>query len=395
MDFDDTREEAAFRAEAAAFLSEHAPREGLGFGVTALAQRIELQRTFQRVLHEHGWSVPSWPRAWGGRALTPAQAVIWRQECARASVGESVLSGGLAMLGPTLIAHGSDEQKRRFLEPTARGDIMWAQLFSEPAAGSDLAALATRAERGDGAWRVSGQKVWSSFADFAEMGFLLARTDPQKPKHHGISYLLIDLKQAGVEVRPLVEMTGGRHFNEVFLNDARVPFENLVGEEGAGWGIARTTLMFERGAIGAFSALEQFEKLAALLRARGIVPDAATAGELARLYTRARALDLLNKRVLTKISHGGVPGAEASVMKNEVADVMLTAAELGMRLLGAEALAASHLYARDFLFAPSMHIAGGAEEVMKNLIAEQVLGLPREPDAKRGQPFHETTRSRA
>lgn len=393
MDFDDTPDERAFRAEAAAFLDAHAPAQGLGFGVGELDERVVLQRAFQRVLHEHGWSVPSWPKEWGGRALSPAQAVIWRQECSRVGVSESVLSGGLSMLGPTLIAHGSEEQKRRFLEPTARGDLMWAQLFSEPASGSDLASLGTRAERHGDAWVVNGQKVWSSFANFAEMGFLLARSDPSRPKHQGILYLLIDLKQPGVEIRPLVEMTGGRHFNEVFLNDARVPLTNQVGDEGAGWGIARTTLMFERSSIGSFSALDNFEKLVALIRARGVRVDPVSGDELARLYSRARALDLLNKRVLTKLSQGGIPGAEASVMKNEVADIMLAAADLALRLLGEDALARHHPYAHDFLFAPSMHLGGGTEEVMKNLVAEQVLGLPREPDAWKGRPFSEIPRS--
>ncbi len=394
MDFEDTPDEAAFRAEVAGFLDRNLPEGGVRYhDMGTMEEKARRQREWQLILHEHGWSVPTWSAEWGGRALTPAKNVIWRQECDRVGVGEGVLNGGLSMLGPTLIAHGSQEQKERLLEPTARGEILWAQLFSEPGSGSDLASLATRAVRDGDDWIVNGQKVWSSFANVADMGFLLVRTDARKPKHQGITYLLIDLHQPGVEVRPLIEMTGGNHFNEVFFSDARVPVANQVGAEGAGWGIARTTLMYERSSIGSFSVLGHFERLRDLIRERGVPVDAVTADELARLYVRARSLDLLNKRVLTKVSQGQVPGAEGSVMKNEISDVMLAAADIGIRLLGEDALAPGHAYEHDFLFAPSMHLGGGTEEIMKNLVAEQVLGLPREPDAFKGKPFDEVPRS--
>jgi alkylation response protein AidB-like acyl-CoA dehydrogenase len=394
MDFDDTPEEKTFRTAVAAFLEAYVPEGGVRYHDTAtMDERVAQQRAWQLILHEHGWSVPRWPVEWGGRALTPAHSVIWNQECGKAGVGEGVLNGGLSMLGPTLIAHGTEDQKDRFLERTARGEIMWAQLFSEPGSGSDLASLATKAERVGDEWVVNGQKVWSSFANFADMGFLLVRTDPKKPKHQGISYLLIDLHQPGVEVRPLIEMTGGNHFNEVFFNEARVPAVNMVGAPGAGWGIARTTLMYERSSIGGFSALEHFERLRRTINECGVKVDAVTADQLAELYTRAKGLDLLNKRVLTRVSQGQIPGAEGSVMKNAVSDLMMDAADIGVRLLGPDALAAGHSYEHDFLFAPSMHIGGGTQEIMKNLVAEQVLGLPREPDALKGAPFDEIPRS--
>lgn len=392
MDFEDTREEAAFRAEVRAFLDEHAPKEGLRHGdLRDMQARVARQRAWQRVLHEHGFGAPSWPAEWGGRGFTAAQSAIWRQECGRSGVDAGVLSAGLSMLGPALIAHADDDLKRRFLEPTARGDIMWAQLFSEPGAGSDLASLATRAVRDGADWIVNGQKVWSSFADHADWGFLLVRSDPRAPKHRGISFLLLDMKSPGVEVRPLVEMTGGSHFNEVFLSDVRVPDAQRVGPPGGGWAVARTVLMFERSSIGSFSALDTYEKLAALCAERGGA-DAASADEIAQLYAWAKGLDLLGKRVQTKLSRGEIPGAEGSVMKNAIAELMLRGAALGMRLLGEEALAADSPCARDFLFAPSMHLGGGSEEIMKNLVAEQVLGLPREPDGFRGRPFDEIPR---
>ncbi len=394
MDFEDTPEEAAFRAEARAFLDAHAPPGGLRRERGPdLAASVARQRAWQRLLHEHGWSVPSWPAEWGGRALTPAHGVIWRQECARVGVGEGELNPGLSMLGPTLIAHGTDDQRARYLEPTARGDLLWTQLFSEPGSGSDLASLGTRALRDGDDWVVNGQKVWSSFANHADMGFLLVRSDPTLPKHAGVTFLLVDMHAPGVEVRPLIEMTGGNHFNEVFFSDVRVPDADRVGPAGGGWGVARTTLMHERSSIGGLSPLAHVEKLLAFVRERELRVTPVVADRIAKLYTRAKGLDLLSKRMQTAVSHGGTPGAEGSVMKNAIADLMIDAADIGMTLLGDEALGAGHPYEHDFLFAPSMDIGGGTREIMKNLVAEQVLGLPREPDAFKGRPFDEIPRS--
>jgi alkylation response protein AidB-like acyl-CoA dehydrogenase len=393
MDFEDSPDEAAFRAEVRAFLAPHAPREGLRYrGGHGLASMLAGQRAWQRTLFDAGWAVPAWPREYGGRGLTAGQRQIWGEELRRIGRADSMLGGGINMLGPTLIQHGSAAQKARFLGPTARADIVWCQLFSEPGAGSDLAALATRALRDGDDWVVTGQKVWSSFANYADMGFLLARTDPSLPKHAGIGFFLVDMRAPGIEVRPLIEMTGGNHFNEVFLNGVRVPGENLVGGPAAGWTLARTTLMHERLSIGSFSSLDRFVRVAEAVRARGGA-DPAAADELARLYVRARALDLLAARVRTQLAHGRAPGPSALVMKNAMADLWMTASELGMRTLGADALAADGEFQHDFLFAPSMHIGGGSEEVVKNVAAEQGLGLPREPDASKGVPFEKLARS--
>ena len=395
VNFDDSPGEATFRAEVRAFLEPHWPREPLRYrGGHDLGALLAEQRAWQRILFAAGWAVPGWPREHGGRGLGAGERQIWGEELRRIGRGGSMLTGGLDMLGPTLIEHGSADQKARFLEPTARGDILWCQLFSEPGAGSDLASLATRAVPDGEGWLVNGQKVWSSFANHAEMGFLLARTDPAAPKHAGIGFFLVDMKTPGIEVRPLIEMTGGNHFNEVFFSDVRIPGANLVGGPGAGWTLARTTLMHERLSIGAFSALEPVERVVQQVRAQGGA-DPATAAELARLYAWAKALDLLSARVRTRLARGQDPGPGALVMKNAVSDVMLRAADLGMRVLGAEALAADGAFHHDFLFAPSMHIGGGTEEVVKNVAAEQGLGLPREPDATRGVPFAALARSGA
>jgi alkylation response protein AidB-like acyl-CoA dehydrogenase len=375
------------------FLAAHAAGDrGRYRGAHDLARTVAEQRAWQRTLFDAGWAAPAWPREAGGRGFTAAQRQIWGEELRRAGRSASLLSAGLDMLGPTLIEHASAEQKARFLEPTARGDIVWCQLFSEPGAGSDLASLATRAARDGDDWVVNGQKVWSSFANHADMGFLLARTDPKAPKHAGIGFFLVDMRARGVEVRPLVEMTGGNHFNEVFLGGVRVPGENLVGGPGAGWTLARTTLRHERLSIGSFSALEPVERLVAHVRAQGGT-DPATADALAELHAYARALDLLSARGRTPGARGRDPGPAALVLKNAVGDLWLRVGDLGMRVAGADALAAEGPFHHDFLFAPSMHIGGGTLEVLKNVAAEQGLGLPREPDAARGVPFEALPRS--
>ncbi len=395
MDFDDSPEEAAFRTEVRALLAPHPRGEVLGVdagGSHDLARAVADARAWQRTLFELGWAVPSWPRAYGGRGLTPGQAVIWGQECARIGRGRSMLMGGLDMLGPTLIAHASDELKRRFLEPTARGDIMWCQLFSEPGAGSDLAALGTRAVLDGDHWIVNGQKLWSSFANHADWGFLLVRSEPEKPKHAGITFLLVDMRTQGVEVRPLIEMTGGNHFNEVFFTDVRVPDANRVGARGAGWAIARTTLGNERLSIGQLAPLEPVRRLCVHLAAHGVRRDSALASDAAQLYAWAKGLDLLGARVLTKLSRGENPSAEAALMKNAAGEVLGRAARIGLAASGSDALGGSGEWQHRYLYAPSLHIGGGTDDVMKNVAAEQVLGLPREADPWKSTPFAELPR---
>jgi alkylation response protein AidB-like acyl-CoA dehydrogenase len=339
-----------------------------------------------RTLAAAGLVAPHWPAPWGLGADADEQLLI-EEELLRAGVERPDNPIGIGWAGPTLLAGGSPEQQQRWLPGILDGSAFWCQLFSEPGAGSDLASLRTRAERDGDVYVVTGQKIWSTWAFRADWGILLARTDPAAPRQRGISYFVVDMRSPGIEVRRIVEMTGGNHFNEVFFSDVHVPDENRVGPEDGGWTVARTTLMYERSSIGSFSALRHVEKLLDLVRRRGEAVPGVVADRIARVYTHAKGLDLLNKRMLTAVSHGGVPGAEGSVMKNAMADLMIEAADLGMTLLGDESLVAGHLYEHDFLFAPSMHIGGGTEEVVKNVAAEQGLGLPREPDATKGVPF--------
>ncbi len=397
MDFADSPREAVFRAEARAFLEEHAPervpnpyRED-----TPEAQRAALPgaRAWQRTLCEHGFAGLLWPAEHGGRGLGPIEQTIWNQELARFGLGESVFLGGVGMAGPTIIAHGTQAQCAEHLRPMLRGDLLWTQLFSEPGAGSDLVSLAARGVRDGDDWIISGQKTWSSFAHFADWGYLLVRTDPDAPKHRGITYFLVDMKSPGIDVRPLRQMTGAELFNEVFLEEVRLPDANRLGEAGGGWAVANTTLMYERMVMGGLDRQFSFDALVALARERPGLLDDVTRDQLAQLYTRLKSLELLNARIMTKLGRGENPSTEGSVMKLALARVYSQAAELGLRVQGDDALRGRGAWQRHFLEAPAFHIAGGTDEVQKNIAAERVLGLPRDPHDLRDVPFSQLPRS--
>jgi alkylation response protein AidB-like acyl-CoA dehydrogenase len=395
MDFRDSEREAAFRAKARAFLEGHQPERWQHPFDDDVDEELLLRvsRAWQRTLWENGWGAILWPREYGGRGAGPIEAIVWNQELVRLGLGESLFVVGTAMAGPTIIAHGSPEQKARFLEPLVRGDEIWCQLFSEPGAGSDLAALAARAVRDGDEWVVSGQKTWCSGAHYAEWGILLARTDPTVPKHKGITYFLLDMKAPGIEVRPLRQMSGGAHFNDVFLNEVRIPDANRLGPEGMGWQAAMTTLLNERMALGGTTGFFSFEELAEHARRNRDRLDGVTCDDLARLYVWNKTLDLLNARVVTKLGRGVVPDAESSVMKLALGRILTLGADLGLRLAGPDALARHGPWQHQFLIAPSLHIAGGTDEIQKNVVAERVLGLPREPRADRDVPFDRIPRS--
>ncbi len=393
-DFNDSPSEAAFREEAVAFLEAHPPGD-IGSYASGGDQEEVFRRHvgWQRTLAEHGWGAITWPETFGGRGLGPIEQIIWNDELTRRGAAHSMLAVGVDMAGPTIIAHGTDEQKSRYLKPLLHAEEVWCQCFSEPGAGSDLAGLATRAERDGDDWIVNGQKTWCSGAQHAEYGILIARTDPSVPKYQGITYFLLDMSTPGIEVRPLVEMTGEAHFNEVFLGDVRIPDASRVGEIGQGWAITQTTLMNERMAMGGLSSMLEIDKLMALLKEHGRNQDPLIRDELAAVYTQLKSLELLNARVVTKLGRGQIPTAESSVMKLALARMMTRAAELAMKAMGPGALAAGGFWQHEFLFAPAWHLAGGTDEVQKNVCAERVLGLPKEPRADRDVPFDQLPRS--
>jgi alkylation response protein AidB-like acyl-CoA dehydrogenase len=395
MDLRDSPEEVAFRSEVRAFLEEHAPRDMPDYYDDEVDHELFLakSRAWQRKLHEANWASITWPKEYGGRGLGPVEQIIWNQEVGRVGLGESLSFVGVALTGPTIIAHGTAQQKQSHLGPILRGDEIWCQLFSEPGAGSDLASVSTRAVKEGDEWVVNGQKTWCSGGHHGDFGILIARTDPKVPKHAGISYFLVDMKTPGIELQPLKEMTGASHFAEVFMSDVRIPDENRVGPLGGGWGVTMTTLMNERMAMGGLERIIPLDELIDLAGKSGDRVDARLRDELAKLYTWVRTIQLLNARVITKLSRGEMPAAESSVMKLAVARVFTKAAELGVALQGPHALERRGFWQKRFLGAPSIHIAGGTDEVQKNIAAERFLGLPREPSSDRDVPFEDLPRN--
>jgi alkylation response protein AidB-like acyl-CoA dehydrogenase len=407
MDFDDTDEEAAFRAEARAWLSTVATLRADGDGTQRrFRARTEADesamlaeaRAFQHRLVDAGWAGIHWPVEYGGRGLSAQLAAVFEQERARFDVPMNAFMVGIDMAGPTLMAHGSAEQQSRYLPPMLRGDEYWCQLFSEPGAGSDLASLATRAERDGDEWVVNGQKVWTSSAHVSDFGMLLARTDPDATKHEGITFFVLDMRTPGVDVRPLRQIDGAIHFNEVFLTDVRVPADAVVGPVGEGWKVARTTLTAERSAIGGGGRVA-FDELVELARRTGVNADPHVRQELARLRTRTEIQRWLVYRMRTAIAHGQRPGAEASVLKllncHQVEHVGSLAVELqGMAGTLNDGDALDGGFWQDiFLFQWSSRIGGGTEDIQRNILGERVLGLPRDPDASRGVPWRQLPRS--
>jgi alkylation response protein AidB-like acyl-CoA dehydrogenase len=408
VDFADSPEEAAFRSEARDWLEANArPQEGdwahaSPMAVSPDADRAYLQRcrNWQHALFDGGWAGITWPERYGGRGGTPMQNVIFRQEQARYSVTSGFIGAICDLAGPALLTHGSDEQRDRWLRPMLRGDEVWCQLFSEPAAGSDLAALRTRAVRDGEEWVVSGQKVWTSGAHHADHAILLARTDADVPKHRGITFFVADMHAPGIEIRPLRQINGAAHFNEVFLTDVRVPHADVVGEVNGGWSVVRTTLASESTTIGGSRAgLGDVADLVRLAREAGHTADAVVRQRLADLHVRSEVLRFLQYRVLTAISRGTRPGPEGSILKLVFGDLGVRMADIGVALGGpAGALLDpdapadgywQHLFLRQFSF----RIGGGTEQVHRNMIGEAALGLPPEPRVDKDVPFRELVAS--
>jgi alkylation response protein AidB-like acyl-CoA dehydrogenase len=356
------------------------------------------------ILARVGLVAPMWPREYGGLAIGSRLARAIEGELAPFNLGRLNILG-LNLAGPTILAWGTDEQKARFLPPIVRNDEVWCQLFSEPGAGSDLASLATRAIRDGDEWVITGQKVWSTWAHFADYGMLIARTDPTEQKRKGITYFLLPMRQDGVEVRPLIQITGEHDFNEVYLDDARVPDANRIGEEGDGWKVANSTLSGERQMIagpgsGGVDRIggSGVDHLIALARERGLNHEPAVRQRLATLWSGERIRRWTNSRVRDNARAGRV-GPESSVGKIAQGEANLRTQELAVDLLGMDALAwdGDRLeYPREvygFLRSRANTIEGGTSEVNRNVLGERVLGLPREPDPWLDAPWQDVPRS--
>src|SRR6201986_4535382 len=391
MDLTLSPSEEEFRDEVRTWLQENHPGPEPEAG---LDEVMDFRRGWQRQLHDAGWAGISWPKDYGGRSATMIEQAIFAAEATRLEAPSPANVLGLGMGGPVVIAHGSDEQKRRYLEPILTGEGIWCQGFSEPESGSDLASLKTRAVKDGDEWVVTGQKVWTTFAQYAKWCMLVARTDPDAPKHQGLTYFLMDMKQEGVQTRPLVQITGEGEFNEVFMNEARIPEENIIGQVGEGWTVAITTLMNERAglAFGAIAGIHNnLGKLAALaseVREEGgtsAAEDDYFRQKIAQLFIEAETMRLNAYRGLTKTMESGIPGPEGSLGKGQWADINQDLTELALEIEGAwavlgrgsEGAVANGAWQYNFLRSRANSIEGGTTDILKNIIAERVLGLPR------------------
>jgi alkylation response protein AidB-like acyl-CoA dehydrogenase len=341
---------------------------------------FQFRRDWQLTLHEAGLAGVSWPEAYGGRGATLVEQAIYNEELARARAPSAANILGLAMGGPTVIAHGTEEQKRRYLEPILSAREIWCQGFSEPEAGSDLASLKTRAVRDGDEWVVTGQKVWTTLAHHAKWCMLVARTDPEAPRHKGLTYFLMDMEQDAVQVRPLRQITGEAEFNELFIEEARIPHANIVGGEGNGWAVAITTLMHERATLAFGLQIRVKITLGELLaeaRESGASADPIIRDRLAQLYIESEVLRLGALRGLSAIMRTGVPGPEGSLGKWQWAEVNQALTELAVELRGPRAVLNDDRWTYRFLRARANSIEGGTTEILRNIVAERVLGLPR------------------
>jgi alkylation response protein AidB-like acyl-CoA dehydrogenase len=386
MDLSFTDEERAFADEARAWLETHVELPP-SFG--SVDDEVAWGRQWQAELAGGRWVGIHWPTEYGGRLASPVQVAIFNMEYARSRAPQPVNRVGINLAGPTLLAHGSDEQKRKWLRRILTAEEIWCQLFSEPGAGSDLAGLSTRAVPVDDGWLLTGQKVWTSYARHARWGICLARTSPNAPRHQGISYLVVDMQAPGIDIRPLVQITGEAEFNEVFLDEVFVPRHHLVGELDRGWAVANTTLAHERGT--SFPFKEQvvhevyLDELYSLAAARGELDDPDLSDALAQAFVELRVLRLHNWRTLSRLGRGVEPGPESSWVKLAWTDMTQHLSEGALGVVGGAAPlwidAADNpgagKWQRQWLWSKAASIAGGTSEIQRTIIGERLLGLPK------------------
>ncbi|MEO8541567.1 MAG: acyl-CoA dehydrogenase family protein [bacterium] len=389
MEFRDTPDQAQFRRDVRAFIREQCPPELRG---TNMMDGVsdDLRAAYngwRKALGGKGWIAAGWPKEYGGAGLTPLEQFVFNQELAEAGA-PSVGGLGVMMLGPTLIVHGNEEQKKQHLSGILSGEVNWCQGYSEPGSGSDLASLQTRAVKDGDDWVINGQKIWTSGAHQADWCFLLARSDPEAPKHRGITYFLIDMKTPGITVRPLINMEGSHGFNEVFFEDVRVPATNVVGEVNRGWYIGTTTLDFERSSIGAsVNQRQTIERNVQWMRQNASRMPSASFESVRTAWAgrtvETQVLTMLSYRIISMQAAGQVPNSEASIAKLFNSELSQRIASTSMAMLGmagqlrtADAPFSGEIPA-DYLFNVAMTIAGGTSEIQRGIIATRGLGLPR------------------
>ncbi len=399
MDFEDTAEEKAFREEARAWLTANAPTEEELSGMDAMARA----KFWQKRKADAGWACIRWPSEYGGRNASTIEQVILGQEESKVSTPETgVFLIGQGMAAPTLMTWANEEDKQRFLPRLASGEDVWCQLFSEPAGGSDLAALRTKAERDGDDWVINGQKIWTSGAHYSDWGILVVRTDPDVPKHKGLSYFYVNMKSPGIEIKPIKQISGDANFNEVYFTDVRVPDAQRLGEVGQGWQVSLTTLMNERASIGPGGGGTGFKSVKRLAESAKIgdkpaIEDSHVRARLASWYVQESGLKYTFLRTLSALSRGEVPGPENSIGKLVSARKTQDMASFAIDLLEQQGIvrdaaldeAFAALFQDTYMSVPGSRIAGGTDEIMANIIAERVLGLPQEPRMDKGIPFSE------
>lgn len=406
MNFDDNPQEATFRTQARAWIQANAPREfqdeleSAGFGQPALRSGdvIKAAKAWQKRKHEGGWACLHWPREYGGRAASPIERVIWQQEEGVYAKLSSLFLIGQGMCGPTMMAHASEPHKLRYLPKLASGEEIWCQMFSEPVAGSDLAGLRTRAERDGDDWVVNGQKIWTSGAHYSDWGILLTRTDPNVVKHSGLTMFFVNMKSPGIEIRPIKQVNGQSGFNEVYFTNLRIADDQRLGAPGNGWQVSLTTLMNERMSIGAGMPTgfpELLDLCCSFDTGDGLAIDnPAVRSKLATWAVRTSGLRYTAYRSISALSKGETPGPENSIGKLVAGQTLQEIAMFALDLQGQsgvqvdpKSVVASARFQAMLLRSPATRIEGGTDEILRNIIAERVLGLPADMRADRGMPF--------
>jgi alkylation response protein AidB-like acyl-CoA dehydrogenase len=389
-----------FRLNVRAFLAAHAPKRAARGGDDAVAAEAQVadlatQKTFQAALADAGLAGLTWPKPWG-QGLTPEHQRVFNEEAGGYDLPTSAYIIGLGMVIPTMVEFGTDAQRERYVAKALRGEEIWSQLFSEPGAGSDVASLQMRAERDGDEWVLNGQKVWTTGAQISDFGAVIARTNPDQPKHRGITMFIIDFAAAGVDIRPLRQMNGGSGFNEVFFTDVRIPDTNRIGDVDDGWRCAIAMLMNERVAIGSGGGGGRsagVKPLIELARRRGVVGDPVVRQGLADVYIRLQIMGYIGQQTRAAVKAGKAPGPGGSIGKLAGAQLARRTSDLAMAIAGAGGQAwedsRDSRWALGVLSAPASRIAGGTDEVQRNIIGERVLGLPKEPHVDREIPFKE------
>jgi alkylation response protein AidB-like acyl-CoA dehydrogenase len=406
MDFEDSAEEAKFRSEVRSWLDANAkPRTKRESGdileENGAAGAMAASRAWQKKKAEVGYARISWPKGMGGIGGTPMQSIIFGQEESKYDVASGgPFAIGLGMCIPTLMAYGSDDAKKRYVKPAVQGDEIWCQLFSEPAGGSDVAGLRTRAEKNGDTWTINGSKIWTTGAQFSDYGILLTRTDANVPKHKGLTMFYLSMKSPGVEIRPIKQASGGSGFNEIFFTDVKIPDSQRLGDVGQGWQVALTTLMHERLAVGGGQGggldVPQLLQLARTLELEDgpAIKNAAVRERIADWYVKSAGLRYTTFRTMTALSRGQQPGPEASIAKVVVAAKLQDLSAFAMELEGEAGIlqgedAPMHgLFQGGWLSSPGLRIAGGTDEILRNIIAERVLGLPQDIRVDKDVPFN-------